>query len=84
MCLKFTFFKASICIFFYKFSISEIRNEKDKLINGMNEIESQIAVYDTINGDDIDKYKMNILTVFLLFFISIHFNLYLFNPHIKL
>ena len=23
----------------------------------MNEIESQIAVYDTINGDDIDKYK---------------------------
>ena len=51
------FFKASICIFFYKFSISEIRNEKDKLINGMNDIESQIAVYDTINSDDIDKYK---------------------------
>ena len=51
------FFKANIYIFFYKFSISEIRNEKDKLINGMNEIESQIAVYDTINGDDIDKYK---------------------------
>ena len=57
MCMKFTFFKASICIFFYKFSISEVRNEKDKLITGMNEIESQIAVYDTINGDDIDKYQ---------------------------
>ena len=27
------------------YSLSEIRNEKDKLINGMNEIESKIAVY---------------------------------------
>ena len=54
------YFKSHYLHFFiYEFSISEIRNEKDKLINGMNEIESQLAVYDlqpslTIIGD-IDK-----------------------------
>ena len=43
------------------YSLSEIRNEKDKLINGMNEIESKIAVYNlqpshpTIIIGDIDK-----------------------------